>query len=309
MLITGRRIKKLESRFISVAPGTKIVLGIGNISHFLGLLQKIGFTPALEVGESVLPSPVFGPKSRYNTFGGYIIHKDRPKETAYRMVLWKRKQWCGRGQTEDVSDFRDVPYQRFPRTNIPAPSIEFRIATNTHGEKLIVTTPVIYDTTNSSLILHIINLFLEIFRECEVFYENLDSIINVPFKRLNWDILPPGIYPWSQLKHEVKKIIESSPHGKQSLIENRLETINNYEPDFVAVGRAGFTGYIIFGFTLKNLFVLESTHIDNATYILGEQWKALSVLTKAEILNDNLHKQRIIHRVGWHEMIHTLLST
>lgn len=114
MLITGRRIKKLESRFSFVTPGTKIAFGISNIAHFLELLEKIGFTPALEVGESVLPSPVFGPKSRYNAFGDYIRHKDRPKETAYRMVEWQWKQWCGRGQTEDVSDFRDVPYKRFP---------------------------------------------------------------------------------------------------------------------------------------------------------------------------------------------------
>ncbi|MGM3305370.1 hypothetical protein ACSQ6I_05165 [Anabaena sp. WFMT] len=308
MLITGRRIRNLESRLRFVTPGETIVLGIANIDRFPVLLQKVGFTPALEVGESVLPSLGLGPKSRYNSLGKDMIHRDCPKETAYRMIEWRWKQWCGGGETEEVCDFRDVPYQRYPRTHIPAPSIELKIATNTQGEKILVSTPIVYDTSNHSLLLHIINLCLEIFRECQVFSENLDAIINVPLKRLNWTILKSGQYPWSKLRQEVKKIIENAPRGKHRIIEDRIETINKYVPDFFAVGRAGFSGYIVFGFSSQNLFVLESIQFGNATYILGDNWERLSLLSKAEILNDSLHQERIVHRIGWHSKIRTLLS-
>lgn len=307
MLIRGRRIQNLESYLRCVTPGKRIVFGVGNIARFQGLLEKVGFTPALEVGESVLPSPIFGARSRYNSFGKCLIHKDRPKEIAYRMVEWHWKQWCGRGKTEEVSDFRDVPYQRYPRTHIPAPSVELRIAANVQGQRIIASPLIVYDASNHSRLLHIINLFLEIFGECQVFHENLNAMINVPLKRLNWTVLPPGRYPWSKLRQEVKSVIERAPRGNQSIIENRLESINKYGPDFVAVGRAGFRGYIIFGFTSKNLFVLESIQFGNATYILGERWEEISTLTKAEILNDSLHQERIIHRVGWHRKVHGVL--
>ena len=62
-------------------------------------------------------------------------------------------------------------------------------------------------------------------------------------------------------------------------------------------------GYLIFGFLEENLYVLECTQTNNATYILENNWEHLSGLTKAEILENNLHKERIIHRENWFEEI------
>lgn len=42
----------------------------------------------------------------------------------------------------------------------------------------------------------------------------------------------------------------------------------------------------------KNLFVLESTHLDNATYVLKSNWQELSQLTKREILRCELYQHR-----------------
>ena len=58
----------------------------------------------------------------------------------------------------------------------------------------------------------------------------------------------------------------------------------------------------------QKLYLLESVYFGNATYILGEQWEEISKLTKAEVLNENLYKSRIIHQADWHKQIHKLLS-
>ncbi len=93
------------------------------------------------------------------------------------------------------------------------------------------------------------------------------------------------------------------------MVENRLETINNYGPTFVAIGDGGFHGYVIFGFPEHGLFLLESSFEGNATYVFGERWEALSQLTKKEILAGNLQTARVIHRaVSWHGEIRQMLG-
>ncbi len=92
------------------------------------------------------------------------------------------------------------------------------------------------------------------------------------------------------------------------MIEHRLEAINKYNPDFAAVGEAGFHGYIILGFKEKNLYTLESLYYGNATYVFGENWEELSKMTKAQVLNESLQKDRIIHREGWDNQIAKILE-
>ena len=77
------------------------------------------------------------------------------------------------------------------------------------------------------------------------------------------------------------------------------EAIYAKHPDFVAYGRSGFKGYAILGFKNKNLYILESVMPNNATYVLENDWKKISQLSKAEILSQDLHKARIIHSANW----------
>jgi hypothetical protein len=308
MIIRAKYIRSLELYLRRLTPGKQLVFGVSAIDRFQGTLVKIGFTETLESGESVLPSPIFGPISRFNAAGKILKHKNRPKETVYHPRLHSWKEWRGTNPPEKQTKLVDFRYRRYPQTIIPPPSIELRIATQKQGKKLIIIPVMTFDGSNQVQIMHTINLFLEIFGECQVFHSNLDAIINAPTKYLNWTVLPQGRYPWNKLKPQVQDLIKPEPKGNQKIIENRLETVNKYSPDFVAIGRAGFKGYIIFGFRSRNLFVLESIRHGNATYLLGERWEELSTLTKAEILSDCLHKARVVHRVGWHRKIHQLLS-
>ena len=307
MIIKGKRVRNLE-RYLDFMPkGSDVLLGTRLVDQPDGVLLSIGFTDHLEIGESVLPPSDFGPTSRYNADGKYIVHRDQPMETAYRTVEWHWTEWRGRYDEEEMSRFVDVSYQRYPRTFVPPPSVELRILATTEGERIVVSPVVKYLDDKAIFLTHVVNLFLEIFGECEVFSMEKGQIMEAPVKKLNWSILPPGRMPWEQLREYVGPIVETAAGGNHGVIYHRLETVNSYQPDFLAVGQAGFHGYVVFGFVGENTYVLESIYTENATYVFGERWEELSKRTKAEILNEGLQKDRVIHREGWELRIQELL--
>jgi len=137
MDIKGRRIRSLKRYFGPVARGDRIVLGLTSLSQHRNALLEMGFTFPLRIGETVLPAPSFGPISRYNADGKYKIHRNQPKETAYRTIEWHWKEWRGRYDSEERSKFVDVPYEKYKRTFIPPPSMELSIA-STIGERTLL---------------------------------------------------------------------------------------------------------------------------------------------------------------------------
>jgi hypothetical protein len=308
LLITKNYIRNLDLYLDSSYHNHTLIFGatIGTIKD--QILAKIGFSPDHAIGDSVLPSIVFGPVSRFNAEGKFKIHRNQPMETAYRQVEWMHKEWRGRNDTEDVYDITDVPYKRYPRTLLYPPSVELTIGKTASGNYAVLSPAVNLTPDNKEEVVHTINLVLEIFGSCEVFSESLEETINSPIRRLNWRILPPGEYPWPRLESEISQIIEQAKKGNQKVIVYRLKVINSYGPNFYAIGQAGFHGYIVFQFPAKGLFFLESIYYGNATYIFSDNWENLSKKTKAEILNNNLQKGRIIHRAGWQQKVHELLA-
>lgn len=90
----------------------------------------------------------------------------------------------------------------------------------------------------------------------------------------------------------------------------RLTAVGEKKPDFVAIGIGGFEGYTVFGFVQKGLCVLESPQVNNATYVLPlESWEAVSQMTKAQILDSNAHKARIVHTRSWFDALSDALDS
>ena len=56
------------------------------------------------------------------------------------------------------------------------------------------------------------------------------------------------------------------------------------------------TGYVVFGFREKDIYVFESALYGNAIYILNENWKELSQKSKADILKSGNYIERITHK-------------
>lgn len=305
MIIKQSRIRNV-SKLSFIEENSHIRIAVSDISRFSDKLQEIGFLPELNAGDTVLPK-VIGAVSRRNADGDFIVHKDKEKETCSRMIEWSYKQWSGRGETTDAVASTVVSYKRFPRTIIPPQSIEMIVAKS--NEEIIIISPEIkFNQENENSVIHIVNLFLEVFGECEVLDTKNNPILIPKVIKLNWEVLPIGKMPWGKRKSQVTKFIDSAKGSNKRVIERRLETINNYSPDFTAIGNAGFNGYVIYGFLNKNIYVLESIYVNNATYVLEDNWESISQLTKAEILNNNLHKDRAIHAKNWYEKIATILD-
>lgn len=301
MIIKKKRIRRVESYLSFLQEGSNFFVGVRNIQQLKTVMDKIGFSESLKIGEAVLPSGLFGPISFFNSVGGYQKFKDKPLETVYRVGEWHWKDWGGHEHSKTV----DIPYKRYPRKRIPPPSIELQIKT----DNIVATlTSFTYTKTEYSKIKHVINLFLELFGECEILKDNLESYSSIPVKRLNWEILPEGKYPWIKLNKQLLPVLSRVKPGNRTIVMDRLEILSERNPNFIALGRSGFSGYIVYGFEKFDLFVLESVYYGNATYIFKTNWEELSKLSKAEILEDKLQYARIIHTASWKNELNKIMN-
>lgn len=303
MYIKKRRVLNITPYLKAFTQGEPVIVGLSNLQEKVTKLSQLGLVQPYQVGQTILPSGTFGPTSLFNAEGKNIPRKDLPMETAYRQVEWHWEQFNGYNSTIPMSKIADVPYKRYPREFIAPPSIELSIKASATNQLVLVSSEFTNDISNQEAIKHTVNLFLEIFGECELFAKGINSISPSEIKRLNWDLLPRGEMPWEQVKDVLEPLIRKAPKGIQPVLEYRLETINKLNPDFRAVGKGGFNGYIVHGFVSKDLYVLESMYYGNATYIFGESWEELSKKTKADILNNDLQKERIVHLGDWKRKI------
>jgi hypothetical protein len=273
------------------------------------VLRQCGFTDDLKIGENVLPSDNFGPRSYYNANGDEELLKNLPKETLYHSALWPHKEWAGRNRTVEVTTTVSRPYKRYQREKIPAPSEELRIEEDNKGNKVIISRLLTKGETPPNEVKHIANLFLEIFGSVTMSNEELvPYLVKRSTINLNWEILPPGVYPWEKIEEIIKKSSSDIPNNVLQISISRIKKLRGYKPTFEATGRAGFRGYLILGFKDKDIFIAESTRYGNATYIFGQDWEELSKMSKAEILSDDKQKDRIIHDKNWDKKIEEIFK-
>ena len=260
-------------------------------------VKKYHLSELKQAGDTMLPA-AHGPATRRNIEGRLIVHRHLPKEQHSWTQSWGRYQFCGRGETEWVEDYVLRSSMRYPRTQLPAEGIEITLLENSKGERFFATE--IIPLANEERWVTAANLMLEIFGYCWAVEDAGLELPLVATKRLNWTILPPGRRPWKEVKPQLDKIVKSLRNPvTRNLAQRNLQSINGYEPSQVVIGRGGFHGYVGFCFPDQGFTVLESIHPNNATYILGKDWEALSQLSKAEILDEGLAAGRLIHTSSW----------
>lgn len=92
------------------------------------------------------------------------------------------------------------------------------------------------------------------------------------------------------------------------MIEHWIRKITRFEPDFFATGRGEYQGYFVFGFSKRGIYLLESSHLHNASYKFCEDWEVLSTLAKDEIINGDRYHQRFLPDINWGRKIRHMLG-
>jgi hypothetical protein len=125
-----------------------------------------------------------------------------------------------------------------------------------------------------------------------------ESPIMGAVKKLNWKLLPPGTNSFEQIVRHFESLARRESHVVYDL--GRLHKVHSFHPDDVYVGIEEFDGYVVFYFSESSIAVLECPITGNATYVFGDNWKALSHLSKHDLLNSGRRDfVRIVHTDEW----------
>ena len=305
----NRKTRNIVKYLKHLQPSELYMLGLVIHPGVAARLQSLGFDVTLTPGQRILAPARKGPASCRNAEGFDVIHRDQPKETACRQIMWTWTQFSGRNSTEEMSKIVDVPYKRYPRTRVHPYSIELEIRVRDDGQKYVVTGPFTNDEASVVVATNTANMMREALGGFEVLDKQLSSWVSAPVRRLNWQLLPPGRNVWESAAPALERAVERAPAGNRGVLRARLSAVGAKKPDFVAIGMGGFDGYAVFGFVRQKLCVLESPHVNNATYVLPmESWEEISQMTKAEILSAGAHTARLVHTRSWFDTLDAVLS-
>lgn len=296
MLIRGKKISS-NKYFSNLKNGEEFQIKVSILDEKIKLLDTFGFEDSTISNIKILPVS-FNYYARRNCETYCTIDKNLPKEEYTQTVYWTRKQWCGYQETEEITEFTDITRKRYHRDFHSPFSVEFTLIIS-NEETYIISDTLKYCDNDINKIFNTINMVLGLFGECEIVSKNFAN--SIPYKRLNWELLPKGNRPWSEVHKVIEDICKKSKNTQKQMMFDNCKYIYDKKPDFKAYGKVGFRGYIAFGFTDKKIYILESNIPNNATYVLNDNWEEISKLTKAEILNSNLHRCRIIHNSNWKE--------
>ncbi len=302
-VINKKRIRSLASNLPGSLHNKSLLLAV-DFNTNLKKAKLIGLNDTPSEGDTVLPKAT-GPIGRFNAFGREVPQRNMEKESFQRIHAWTHSEWAGRGKTRTVTREVTHTYWRFPRFLVEAPALELTVK---KSEKLLITIPgsIRYDASGETDLLHAINVFLELFGYVEIFDEELNPVPDPRVvRRLNWFVLPKG----EKISEKTLSGVLSKSKRIRPVELGRQEKVASYRPDEIAVGIAGFDGYIIYVFPSKGVAVLESLRYGNASYVIGSSnWETLSKMTKQQLLSNKLVRSRVIHTASWDGQINKLLG-
>lgn len=307
MFIQQKSIRSVDRFLKALMPSNRVRLCFSITDENKSLAEKAGFNKEPGNGDTILPEGL-GNTSIFNAEGRYEKLMDLPKEQRYITTIeWTWEQWCGRGETETITENRDIYRDCYQSKFVEPPALELTYFEH-NGKTLIISQEFSANNVDPVLFKHAINLFLELFGECEIRRSDLSTFTPPNVKRVNWSLLPPGQYPWDKVQKHVRSLVKGIHSRYSNVMLSRQEVISRHEPDEVYIGHGGFRSYVAYVFSDKNLVILESVLSNNATYVFEKDWEKFSMLTKAEILNNSYQKARLIHSSGWEQRLNQLLT-
>jgi hypothetical protein len=245
--------------------------------------NKLGVENLVD-GESLVPRAL-GRVTRLNCDGEYIVFKDLQKEIRFiREIEWHWRDWGGHEHSKIVPIYRDC----YPRKFIDPLEKEIIFKNGRFFSEILT-------RSNEKEVKHVINMFLEIFGDFEVVQEDFSTIAEI--KRVNFEILRPGEYPFEMLMEHLNKNKRRGSMS-QNVLEDRLAFYRkNFNIQYVMIGVHGYAGY--FGFEVGNSIIFDNNRYANAIYIFELLAKDCCRLTKKDVIRGGLYKARITHGSDW----------
>ncbi|MCQ2312246.1 MAG: hypothetical protein MJZ84_02195 [Paludibacteraceae bacterium] len=291
------RIRNVEHYLTMIAPGKDFYIVKEITAEDDAVLHRLGF-PNNNVGNQILPRSI-NSVARRNADGYDVLLKNLPKETVVYYVtipiFGNLNNW------QEVS----IPRKRYQREHINGYEIELTIFEH-ESHKYVVSPKLTHIDGEQEKNKHVINLFLSLFGEYRIFDEKFEeTMFGIHVKRVNWRLFPQGE---SMLDILVKDKYLPNNRNKQVTIRTTFKKLLNGCPSECYVGEGGFKGYVAFCFPNRGFTIMENMYAGNATYILGEDWRTISRLTKGEVRSKCLNEDRIEHRQEWENRINVWLN-
>lgn len=296
MIIQKRRINNVKTYITRLGKIEEFYICVKNYDKNIDILRKKQICMSVEQGVKFVPRPI-GPVTRYNADGKRVARKDLKKEPRtiehdYHIVDWHGQDHYG------------TCYQTrmcYPIEVLLPPCEEIII------DKEVIRSNILINK-DLNRVKHIINMFLEIFGMCEIVDSNLQPVTSKNIKTVPWRILPPGKYPWDKAKRHLDDYLKRLPNNKKNTIQKRHKILSDFNPDFLAIGEESFRGYVVYGYTEKDMYFFESNEPENATYIFKGKWEDASKLTKRDIISGDLCHKRLIHNENWERNIAMMMK-
>ncbi|MBD8488090.1 hypothetical protein IFO69_04960 [Echinicola sp. CAU 1574] len=254
------------------------------------LLNRFGLPKDFKNGEKFIAKPVSG-KARENIQGKWIRKVPEAKTTITRHIKYIRK--------DGVRVEFDRDFHVWEKVLQLQPKFEFEFFEREDGVKFVISPKLTFLKTDKEDLKNtfVINLFTQIFKIFEILDKDYKYPIP-PEKRFDFNILPPGT-----VTDDLKIKIEASTHkfldGNETEVKDfkeRLDYIDEFEPEFLGAGNDGFAGYLVFGFNGHNKVLVESIRRGNATYFFPrDNYINLIKLDKQAIINGKLYVDRVVH--------------
>lgn len=293
MLLKQIRIRNL-SKLNFIKNWSIISLGVNTNEIWVKKLENLWLND-IEEWILLLP-PIVWHVSKYNAEGKEIKRTDLPKESHEVDAYRERKERRWRWKTETVSSIITRTYKRYPREYIPpAWILIYKRGDTIYSNKQFIL------WKNDNLIIHTINLFLELFGECIIFDQTDSPIINTTrMKKLNRELIKPWITK-KEFKTLIKQIIKQKTKNSIKVHAHRLKVMDRCWFIPIWYGKYGFHWYIAYTTKDKKYIIFENVNFWNAIYITGNtNREEFSKLDKQTILQEWRHKDRITHS-KWRE--------
>lgn len=303
----SRELEKIQSRYVVVAS----VIDTTKDEISLGIFQEIGLQLCdgkIIVPQTLTPEKMTGLYARYNKDGKIWVQKDLPK--VRKTFWWESPNFGGYLNGYHSCSRTALVYQRRlepPRDWEIGLSIlsEDDVAIRIKAELLTYLDR--YSTSFEEDLFFGVNLMQEQFRSCHVFDSTIREEDFAKLTIVGWEIFPPGSMERT-LSVLTNRLRSLSP-AREKEIKNRADVLSKLNPTEHIIGRGMNSRYFGAKFG-DNVIVFENMDYGNALYILFDNWKEISQMSRIDILRRHEKDYiRILHKKGWEKRLEHYINT